>query len=87
MLIHHESHTSFSERHPPGRSHGMHDPQAFNYVVEGSVEDALAARADRSQPKRTPPLAERTEAGLPMADKLHWHHDCPLPLPPSQPQQ
>jgi hypothetical protein len=55
MLIQHQSQTSFPKHHPPGRRHGMHGPPAFNYVVEASVEEALAARADISRRKRTPP--------------------------------
>lgn len=88
MLIQHQSHTSFHGHHPPGRRHGMHDPQAFNTAVEVAVEEALAARADRSQRNRAPPPCRYcTDAGLPMADRLHWHHDCPLPLPSCPPHQ
>jgi hypothetical protein len=60
----------------------MHDPKAFNSVVEAFVDEALAARSDNSQRNmRTPrPCRYCTEAGLPMADRLHWHQDCPLPL-------
>jgi hypothetical protein len=57
MLIQHQSHTSFHGHHPPGRRHGMPDPQAFNTAVEVAVEEALAARADHSQPNRAPPLS------------------------------
>jgi hypothetical protein len=67
MLIQHQSHTSFQGYHPPGRRHGMHDPQAFNTVVEVAVEEALAARADNSQRKRTPSYRYCNYAGLPMA--------------------
>jgi hypothetical protein len=85
MLIHHHSHTTFHGHHHPRKWHGMHDPVAFNYVVEADVDEALAARADSSKRStRTPPHCRYcTEAGLPMADRLHWHQDCPLPLLPS----
>jgi hypothetical protein len=88
MLIHNQSQMSFPGHHPPGRHHGMHDPHTFNYAFEAAVEEALAARANVSQRRRTPPPCRySTDACLPMADRLYWHRDCPLPRQPSQPQQ
>jgi hypothetical protein len=84
MLIRHHSHTTFPGHHHHGQRHCMHDPRAFNSAVEATVDEALAARADNSQRrKRTPPPCRYCiEANLPLADKLHWHQDCPLLLQP-----
>jgi hypothetical protein len=88
MLIQHQSHTTLPCPHYPSQRLDMHDPIAFNFVVEAAMEEALAARADSSQGSwRTPPPCRYCiEAGLPLADRFHWHHDRPLPLPPSQTQ-
>jgi hypothetical protein len=88
MLIQHNSHTSFLCHQPATPSHGLYDPNAFNSAVEAAVEEALAARTDNSSPKRGPhPCRHCSEAGIPMADRFHWHQDCPLPLQPHEQQQ
>jgi hypothetical protein len=49
MLIHHQSHTTFRCHHHQSQRRGMHNPMALSCIVEAIVEEALAARADRSQ--------------------------------------
>jgi hypothetical protein len=89
MLIQHQiTHATLPCPHYHGQRHDMHYPTAFNFAVEAAMEEALASRAGNSQRSWRTPLPCRycIEAGLPLADRFHWHHDCPLPLPPSQTQ-
>jgi hypothetical protein len=69
MLVKHHSHTTFLSHHHHGQRHGMHDPRAFNYAVEATVDEALPARADSSQRRKrtSPPCRYCTKAGLPVA--------------------
>jgi hypothetical protein len=81
MLNKHHSHTSF----PDTTRHGLYDPRAFNSAIEAVVEEALAARANSSPPKRGPPPCRHGyEAGIPLTDRFHWHQNFPLPLQPHQ---
>jgi hypothetical protein len=86
MLIHHHAHTTFPGHHHLGDWHGMHYPIAFISVVKATFDARYSLHVPTTRTAASAHhhiVAIALKPALPMADKLHWHQDCPLPLQPS----